>query len=135
MAKQINRGVAGEPTQKKASTAYKVGDCITIDSNGFAVPGGAGKVKGICLEQITSADADYTSTRDLVFAGYNHEDIFEFPVITGSATQTLVGELVDIDATDARGVDVTATTNDQVEVVRVINATTIWGKFVPQTTG
>lgn len=133
MAKQINRGTAGEPSQKKASTAYRVGDCLSVDSNGFMVPGGAGKVKGVCLEEISSGDADYATTRDLVFAGFDHEDIFEFPVITGSASQTLVGELVDLDASDPRGVDVTASTNDQVEIVRVISSSVVWGKFVPQT--
>ena len=133
MAKAINNRNSGEASQKKASTAYQVGDCLSVDANGFMVPGGAGKIKGICNEEVSSTDSDYAGTRDLNFSGFKHDDIFEFPVITGSATQTLVGELVDIDASDARGVDVTASTNDQVEVTRVISTTLIWGRFVPQT--
>lgn len=133
MAKALNNRNSGYASQKKASQAYRVGDCLTVDSSGFLVPGGAGKVVGISNEEITSASLDYTSTRDLNFSGYKHDDEFEFPVITGSATQTLVGELVDLDATDPRGVDVTASTNDQVQVVRVISTTLIVGRFVVQT--
>lgn len=133
MAKAINNRQSGYPSQKKASTAFRVGDIVCRDANGFLVPGGATKAVGISDEQITSADSDYASTRDLVYQQYKQDDEFEFPVITGSATQTLVGELVDIDATDARGVDVTASTNDQVLITRVINTTTVWGKFVVQT--
>lgn len=133
MAKASNNRNSGYPSQKKASTAYRVGDVITIDTSGFAVPGGSGKAVGVCNEQITSADADYASTRDLNFSGFKHDDEFTFPVITGSATQTLVGELVDIDAGDARGVDVTASTNKQVQVVRIISTTELVGRFVIQT--
>lgn len=132
MARQINNRNSGYPSKKKASTAYNVGDILTLDSNGFLVPGGSAPAVGICLEQITSASADYTSTRDLVFTAYKMDDYFEFPVITGTATQALVGELVDIDATDPRGVDVTASTNNQVKVTRIIDTATIEGQFVPQ---
>jgi len=136
MARQINNRNSGDVSKKKASTDYEIGDCLTADSNGFLVPGGSGTVKGICNEKISASDvsaADYASTRDLNFTGFKHDDQFEFPVITGTATQTLVGELVDIDATDPRGVDVTASTNNQVEVTRIIDASTIWGRFVVQT--
>lgn len=132
----MNNRNSGYASQKKATTDYKVGDCIAIDSNGFAVPGGATKIVGVCNEKISASDvsaADYASNRDLNFSGFKHDDEFEFPVITGSATQTLVGEIVDIDATDARGVDVTASTNKQVQVVRIINTSTIVGRFVIQT--
>lgn len=132
MAKKINRDTAGEASKKKASTAYKVGDCLTVDASGFMVPGGEGSVKGVCLEQITSADSDYASTRDLVFQGFDHEDQFEFPVITGTATQAMVGTLVDLDDTDPRGLDVTATDDKQVEITRFISASLVWGRFVPQ---
>jgi len=132
MAKAINNRNSGYPSQKKASTAYQVGDILTVDSNGFLVPGGAGIPVGICNEEITSASADYASTRDLVYSGYKMDDYFEFPVITGTATQTLVDELVDIDATDFRGLDVTASTNNQVRVTRILSTTLVEGQFVPK---
>lgn len=133
--KAINNRNSGYASKKKASTAYRVGDALTIDSSGFLVPGGSSKVVGVCNEQVTSADSDYTSTRDLNFSGFKHDDEFEFPIITGIGAQTQVGELVDIDATDARGVDVTASTNDQVQVVRIISPTLLVGRIVVQTTG
>ncbi len=132
MASQANNRNSGYISQKKASTAFQVGDMVTIDSSGFLVPGGSGKIVGISNEKVTAADADYTSTRDLNFSGYKHDDEFVIPVITGTATQTLVGELVDIAASDARGVDVTASTNDQVQVIRIIDTATIVGRFVTQ---
>lgn len=130
MAFQKNNGNNGSVFKKKASTAFNVGDMCTIDSNGFLVPGGSGKVVGISNEKITSADSDYAVARELNISGGDSELTFIIPVATGTATQTLVGELVDIDATDFTAVDVTASTNDQVLVTKVINSTTIEGKFV-----
>jgi len=132
MAKQINNRNSGFISQKAASTAFAVGDFVTVNSSGFLIPGGSGTVKGICNETITSADADYASTRDLNYTAFKADDVFEVPVATGTATQTLVGELVDVDATDKGAADVTASTNNQLEVVRVINDTTILCKIVPQ---
>lgn len=133
MSKALNNRNSGYASKKKVSTAFKVGDILTIDTDGFLVPGGAGKAAGISNEVVASGDADYAVARDLSFQGFKHDDEFLFPVITGSATQTLVGELVDIAASDARGVDVTASTNKQVQVVRIIDAATIVGRFVVQT--
>jgi hypothetical protein len=119
-----------ETSKKKASTAFAIGDMLTVDSNGFLVPGGSGKIVGICNEEITSASSDYASTRDLNFSVATNADILTIPVATGSATQTLVGELVDIDASAFGSVDVTASTNDQILVTRIISTTLIEGKVV-----
>ena len=132
MAKAINNRNSGYGSKKKTNTAFKVGDIVTVDTDGFLVPGGSGKAVGISNEVVASTDSDYAATRDLSFQGFKHDDEFEFPVITGSATQTLVGEIVDIAASDARGVDVTASTNKQVQVTRVISTSLIVGRFVTQ---
>ncbi len=132
MAKKINRDNANEASQKKVSTVFRVGDIVCVDANGFLVPGGATAAKGVCNEQVQASDSDYAVARDLNFVGFDNDDVFEFPVITGSATQTMVGELHDIDATDARGVDVTASTNKQILITRVLSTSLVWGKFVPQ---
>lgn len=130
MAFQINNRNNGGISQKKASQAFEVGQFLTIDSNGFLVPGGSGKVVGICNQQVTSASPNYAVADDLSFSEATYNDTFIIPVITGTATQTLVGEYVDVDASDPTGVDVTASTNDQIFVTRVINGTTIEGKIV-----
>lgn len=132
MAKQINNRNSGDAEKKKASTDYQVGDMLTVDGSGFLVPGGSGKIKGISNEFIDSSTPGYDTNRDLNYTGFKHDDLFEIPVVTGTASQALVGTLVDIDSTDARGVDVTATTNKQVEVVRIIDDATIVGRFVVQ---
>lgn len=120
----------GGEFKKKASTAFAVGDMCTIDSDGFLIAGGAGKIVGISNETVTSADADYAGTRFLNVTQGDSEATFIIPVATGTATQTLVGEYVDIDAADFGAVDVTASTNDQVLVTKVIDVATIEGKFV-----
>ncbi len=130
MAYFIKARSNADVSKKKASTAYAIGDMLTVDSNGFLVPGGSGKIVGICNEEITSASSDYTSTRDLNFSTGMADDTLLIPVATGSATQTLVGELVDIDASAFGSVDVTASTNDQILVTRIISTTLIEGKIV-----
>lgn len=130
MAFQLNKDNSGSISKKKASTAFNVGDFLTVDSDGFLIPGGAGKVVGISNETVKSTDADYASTRDLNFTEAQDDVEFIIPVATGTATQTLVGELVDVDATDKGAVDVTASTNDQIRITRVINASTVYGKIV-----
>lgn len=130
MATQKNFRNNGAEFIKKASTAFEIGDLCTVDSNGFLVPGGAGKIVGVSNEKITSADADYAVARPLNVSSGDSETTFIFPVATGTATQTIVGEYVDIDGTDFTAVDVTASTNDQVFVTKFINATTVEGKLV-----
>lgn len=130
MATQKNYRNNGAEFIKKASTAFEIGDLCTVDSNGFLVPGGAGKIVGVSNEKITSADADYAVARPLNVSAGDSETTFIFPVATGTATQTIVGEYVDIDGTDFTAVDVTASTNDQVFVTKFINATTVEGKLV-----
>lgn len=130
MAFQINNRNNGGISQKKASQAFEVGQFLTCDTDGFLVPGGSGKIVGISNQQVTSASADYAVANDLSFSEATYNDTFIIPVITGTATQTLVGEYVDVDASDPTGVDVTASTNDQILVTRIINSTTIEGKIV-----
>jgi hypothetical protein len=130
LATQNNYRNNGAEYKKKASTAFAVGDLCTLDSDGFLVPGGSGKIVGVSNEEVTSADSDYASTRFLNVSAADSEITFTFPVATGTATQTIVGEYVDIDATDTTGLDITASTNDQVLVTKLINATTVEGKIV-----
>lgn len=129
MAIQLNNRNNGGISKKKASTAIEVGDFLTADSNGFLVPGGAGKIIGLSNEQITAASANYADATDINFSVATNNDVFLIPVTTGTATQTLVGELVDLDSAGS-GVDVTASTNDQILVTRIIDAATIEGKVV-----
>lgn len=94
------------------------------------IPGGSGKIVGVSNEKVTSADADYAVARGLNVSAGDAEITYIFNVATGTATQTIVGEYVDIDATDKTSLDITASTNDQVFVTKFINATTVEGKLV-----
>jgi hypothetical protein len=130
MATQKNYRNNGAEFIKKASTAFEIGDLCTIDSDGFLIPGGSGKIVGVSNEKVTSADADYAVARGLNVSAGDSEITYTFNVATGTATQTIVGEYVDIDATDKTSLDITASTNDQVFVTKFINATTVEGKLV-----
>lgn len=130
MAIQKNFRNNGGEFIKKASTAFEVGDLCTIDSNGFLVPGGAGKIVGVSNEKVASTDADYATARPLNVSSGDAEITYIFNVATGTATQSTVGEYVDVDGTDFTSVDVTASTNDQVFVTKFIDANTVEGKLV-----
>lgn len=130
MATQKNFRNNGAEFIKKASTAFEIGDLCTIDSNGFLIPGGSGKIVGVSNEKVTSADADYAVARPLNVSAGDAEITYIFNVATGTATQSTVGEYVDIDSADFTSLDVTASTNDQVLVTKFINASTVEGKLV-----
>lgn len=130
MAFQLNNRNNGGTAYKKASQAFEVGQFLTYDSNGFLVPGGAAKIVGISNQQVTAASADYALATYLSFSEATYNDEFIIPVITGTATQTMVGEYRDVDATDPRGIDVTASSNNQILITKIINGTTVYGKIV-----
>ena len=134
MIKALNNRNSGRVSAKAASTVFHVGDAVT-ESSGYLVAGGTGKVKGICNEEVQATDSDYASTRDLSFQAFKEDDEFEFDVTTGTATQAMVGTVVDIDSanTNPGGLNVSASSNKQVEITRFISAAKVWGKFVPQT--
>lgn len=184
MVNQRNNRNSGYLGQKVASTAFKVGAMLSVDTNGFLTPGGTGKIVGISLEEITSASSNFATNQDLVFTGYKHDDEFIVGVLTtitagafvvgqtytiltvgttdytligasantigvvfvatgvgagtgtattfGLATQTLVGELVDVSAIDPRYANIAASTNDQLQVVRIIDSATIVCRIAPQ---
>jgi hypothetical protein len=135
MAIQLNNRNSGAISKKKASTEFAIGDFVTVDANGFLIPGGSGPVKGICNETISSTDSDYASTRDLNFSGFKHDDEFEIPVATGGpATQTNVGECYDVDSVALGSIELSASSNNQIEVTRIINANLVHGKIVVQVT-
>jgi len=122
MSTQNNNRNFGGVFKKAASTAFKVGDLVSINTSGFLVPGGSTKVEGISNETVAATDA---TTRDLNISRKASGVIFTVPVITGTPAQTQVGETFDVSSTDARGINLTAQVNNQLKVERIIDATTV----------
>lgn len=114
---------------KAASTAISEGAAIKPNGSGQFVPGTSGAaVTALTMEKVTAQDSDYTSTRKLLCDNIsNSEDIFEFDVETGTASLALVGTYVDL--ASSTGVDVSASTNDDVFVTGYVSTTKILGKF------
>lgn len=129
MAFYINNRNNGDISKKAASTAFEVGQFLQYDGSGYLVPATTGKVVGICNEAVSSASPDYAVARDLSISIPTQNDEIIIPVITGTATQALVGTLVNVDSSDTTGVDVTSGSHSQILVTRFINASTILGKI------
>lgn len=114
---------------KTASTALSVNGAVSLASGQLIKATTSTTVNpGICLREVTSADADYavaTMTPVLM----NPSDCeFLIDVITGTATAALVGTTVDI-ASGGLGVDVGTDTHHQVTVTGFVSATKIIGRL------
>lgn len=130
MANQINNRNNGNTGNKAASTVFQVGDFISDNGSGQLIPStGLDQILGISNEAVATTDADYATVRQLNFSESVYNDEFEIPVITGTATSALEWTYVDVDPSDPRGVDVTASVAKQILVTKVINASLIQGKI------
>lgn len=118
-----------EKFQKKVSTVFTVNDMVTIDANGFLDKSSATspRVLGLIQKTIASTDGDYASATEVPVLLPESNTIFEFDVSTGTAAQTDVGELVDLD--DENSIDVVDSTFDIVEVTKFLSTTKVEGRF------
>lgn len=123
-----------QPFKKKVSTVFNIGDALAVDANGFVFPAVAATagfdIVGISMETILATDADYAVARDVAVdtvGKFDEGDWFVGVVSTGTAAQTTVGELHDLDATG--GIDQTAATTKVVKVERFISATKVLCSF------
>lgn len=120
-----------QPYKKTASTAFAAGDPVTT-SSGLLVKAGAAvtpaTLVGVINRDVTSADTDYADASFVEVEVPKEGDVFVAEVGTGTATAAMVGGRYDLDANGQ--VNVTASTNDVVEIVRFIDASTVVVKFV-----
>lgn len=115
-----------ETAPKAASTAYNVGDWLKANGSGALVPlTPTVPVKGLCLETISSASPDYTSTRQIAYDGIaDTTDRWLMPVTTGSAAASDIGSTFDVDAGNSYGLDVSGA-GTQFEITQVITSTLV----------
>lgn len=116
-----------QPYPKASATALEAGDLLVLAS-GLIVKADENAtpatVVGVCQETITADDAKTVVNVDTG----KLNDEFRAVVGTGTLTTAMVGGRYDIDA-DGQ-VNVSASTNDVVEVVRFIDAATAVVKLV-----
>lgn len=129
MAKLRARWEQIEYAPKAASTLFEAGYFISYDGSGGVIPaqsaslyGTATKILGVILEDITAADPDFTSTRQV---GFQKALSFQFYAgVVGTATASMVGDTFDVDGTDPSLVDVSAP-GTQLKVVAVLSPTLV----------
>ena len=106
MAHLIQKWEEIDMVPKAASTAIGVGEFLEYNGTGEVVPlNPTNEVVGLCLEEISSTDPDYTSIRKIpyqVARGFK----FVMSVTTGTATANDIGSTFDVDASNSAGLDV-----------------------------
>src|SRR3990167_7237614 len=112
--------------QKTASEAFTFNDMVYLTTAGRLTrytDGASAPVLGLVQKTVVAADSDYASTTRIPVLIPDDNSIFLFDVDTGTAAQTDVGEYIDVD--DHNGVDVGASTNNDVYVTQFISTTQV----------
>ena len=119
---------------KTASTAYTYNDMVTIAST---VAAGAGTLKlaastdtrliGLIQQEVASTDSDYASATMVPVLVGDADAEFLFPVGTGTAATTDIGEYIDLVGEDSVNVD--AYTIGQILVTKIISTAKVVGKI------
>jgi hypothetical protein len=114
--------------KKKASVAITIGDAVTVDADGYVLRLTANaKCYGIAQRTVASTDSDYASATRIPVLVCGADAEYEFLVATGTPAQSYVGDYVDFNDHDS--IDLTASTNDDVQVTDIISATLVLGKL------
>ncbi len=125
--------ISGKPTvqamPKTASTAIACNAVLEADGSGAVNPADAADVSlfGVSQQAITSSDSDYASTTPIGMIKLTDDLVFEADVETGTATAALVGTRCDL--ATSTGIDVTATSHNQVTIVGFISASKVLVQF------
>ena len=118
---------------KTASTAYNYNDMVTI----LSTSAGVGTLKlaaatdtrliGLIQQKVASTDADFASATMVPVLVGDADAEYLFPVGTGSAATTNIGEHIDLKDEDE--VDVSAYTIGQILVTKIISTAKVVGKI------
>lgn len=104
------------PYAVTASAAIVAGDLVILDSNGYLSPAAAGSNDpiGVSFDTVTggSADGDVTCGVDI-----STTVLYRYTVGTGTLTQAMLMKMCDL--AGPTSIDVTASTDDCVEIVGV----------------
>lgn len=107
------------PFPVTASASIVAGDLVVLDSSGYLSPAAAGGNDpiGVAFDTVTggAADGDVTCGVDV-----SPTTLYRYTVGTGTITQAMLGKTCDL--AGPTSIDVTASTDDCVEIVQVDTA-------------
>lgn len=125
---EITKGTptdGGSDKLTKASTAITAGRLVSPDSNGYLIHTLTSVTpEGLAMESKAASDA---TTTPIQYAKCTAGVKYKFAVSAGTPAQTHVGEYVDLHADG--GVDLTASTNDDVLVDEIVSSGYVVGRL------
>jgi len=132
MIKQINGTSLVSDKVAKGGVLFDLGDVVTAEpATGLLIRATASTAKELCLglinQAVTAGDDNFADNKTVGITEFHKEAEFECDVSTGTATQAMVGDFVDLD--DEKGLDVTASAEDHAQIVRFIDGTKVRVKF------
>lgn len=96
----------------------EVGDMLTIATAGYYKRAGAGDIPyGVAMEKIETADIPSADGGRIISMDVSRQSVYRYAVGTGTITVAMRGQTCDL--AGAQSIDVTASTDDQVEIVEV----------------
>ena len=116
---------------KAASETFTFNDVVGINTSGYVtkfVAGSAFPILGLIQRTIAATASDYASNTKVPVLVTGVEAEYLMDVDTGTAAQTDVGEYCDL--VDHNGINVGASSNNDVYVTAFISGTQVVAKFV-----
>lgn len=105
-----------------STTAIAVGDFVSLATAGYIKVAAAGdKQVGIAQDAVITADIPGSDGALTIMVDISQTAIYRYPPDTGTVTQALVGLTCDLGG--ARSLDIDASADDCVRIVRVDTAT------------
>lgn len=99
-----------------STTAIAVGDLLTIATAGYYKKASAGNVVyAVAMQQIDTAEIPSSDGGSSILADVSRQSLYRYPVGTGALTVAMRGKTCD--SGGAQAIDVTASTNDDIEIV------------------
>lgn len=116
---------------KKASTAIALGEIMTGDANGFALPAVAAstQILGVSMQRVGTDSSDYATATPTLVDRPDPNDQFVMDTTGGPPTQAMVGELFDL--SNSTTVNLAASTLGIVKLVGLAGGTQAVFEFNP----
>lgn len=111
------------------STAILVGDSLTIATAGYYKVAAAGDITyAVAMQQVDTADLPASDGLVSILADVSRQSVYRRAVGTGTLVVGMRGKTCD--SAGPQSIDVTASTDDDIEIVEFIDASTAHVRFL-----